>query len=110
MTKRKNDGDNRSPHTLSDIVTADGTRIKDGIFEGILDDRKLKYRWPCQQPWRPVYITIMEKIANYVCIHSSILTKKIKAFLETNRSQDLLFLDLISWWTLGDLNLSKTST
>ena len=27
-------------HTLSDIVTADGTHIKDGIFEGILDDRK----------------------------------------------------------------------
>ena len=31
-------------HTLSDIVTVDGTRIKEGIFEGILEDRKSKYR------------------------------------------------------------------
>ena len=31
-------------HTLSDIVTVDGTRIKEGNFEGILEDRKSKYR------------------------------------------------------------------
>ena len=30
-------------HTLSDIVTVDGTRIKEGIFEGILEDRKSNY-------------------------------------------------------------------
>ena len=33
----------------------------------------------------------MEKLANYVCIHTSILIKKLGAFVETERSQEFLF-------------------
>ena len=31
-------------HTLSDIVTVDGNRIKDRIFKGVLEDRNSNYR------------------------------------------------------------------
>ena len=48
-------------HTLSDIVTVDGTRIKEGLFEEILEDRKSNYRWPRPQPWRQAYRRVMEK-------------------------------------------------
>ena len=70
-------------HTLSDIVTVDGTRIKEGIFEGILEDRKSKYRWPMPQPWRQVCGRVMEELANYVCIRTSILINKLGAFVVT---------------------------
>ena len=42
-------------HTLGDIVTVDGIRIKEGIFEGILEYRKSNYQWPHPQPWRKAY-------------------------------------------------------
>jgi hypothetical protein len=78
-------------HTLSDIVTVDGTRIKEGIFEGILEDRKSRYRWPMPQPWQQAYRRVMEKLANYICIRTSILIKKLGAFVDTERSQEFLF-------------------
>ena len=78
-------------HTLSDIVTVDGTRIKEGIFEGILEDRKSNYRWPRPQPWKKEYGQVMEKLANYVCIRTSILTTKLGAFVVTEKSQEFLF-------------------
>ena len=78
-------------HTLSDIVTVDGTRIKEGIFEGILEDRKSKYQWPRPQPWRNTYRRVLDKLANYICIRTSILIKKLGAFLDTEKSQDFLF-------------------
>ena len=78
-------------HTLSDIVTADGTRIKEGIFEGLLTDRRSNYRWPRPQPWHKSYGAILGKLANYVCIRSSILIKKLGSFVETARSQKFLY-------------------
>ena len=32
-------------HTVSDITTLDGIKIKKGVVEGILDDRTSCYRW-----------------------------------------------------------------
>ena len=84
--------------TLSDIITVDGTRIKQGNFEGILEDRKLKYRWPRPQPWRQAYRRVMEKLANYICIRTSILIKKLGAFVDTERSQEFLF----QWESISD--------
>ena len=78
-------------HTLSDIITVDGTRIKEGIFEGILEDRKSKYWWLRPQPWRHMYRRVLEKLVNYICIHTSILIKKLGAFIDTEKSQDFLF-------------------
>ena len=85
-------------HTLSDIVTVDRTRIKEGIFKGTLEDRKSKYRWPRPQPWRHTYRRALEKLANYICICSSILIKKLGAFIDTERSHDFLF----KWETTSD--------
>ena len=33
-------------HTISDIKTLDGIKMKKGVVEGILDDRTSCYRWP----------------------------------------------------------------
>ena len=70
-------------HTLSDIVTVYGTRIKEGIFEGILEDKNSKYRWPRPQPWRQAYQQVLEKLVNYICIRTSILIKKLGALFDT---------------------------
>ena len=40
----------------------------------------------------------MEKLANYICIRSSILIKKLGAFIDTEKSQDFLF----KWATTSD--------
>ena len=37
-----------------------GDRIKERIFEKILEDRKLNYRWSRPQPWRQAYGRVME--------------------------------------------------
>ena len=78
-------------HTFSNIVTVDGIRIKEGIFKGMLEDRKLNYQWPHPQPWQKVYGRVMKQMANFVCIRTSILTKKLGAFIDTDRSQEFLF-------------------
>ena len=78
-------------HTRSGIVMVDRARTKEGTFEGILEDRKSNYRWPHPQPWRKAYGRELEKLANYVCICTSILTKKLGAFVVTEKSQEFLF-------------------
>ena len=65
----------------------DGNFIKEEIFEGILEYRKFNYRWPQPQPWQKAYGNILEKLAKFVCIRSSILTKKLEAFLDIAKSQ-----------------------
>jgi hypothetical protein len=83
-------------------------RIKEGIFEGILEDRKSNYRWPRPQPWQQAYGRVMEKLTNYVCIHTSILTKKLGAFVVTEKSQEFLFQWESSCDRLIDFRASET--
>ena len=47
-------------HSVSDITTLDGTQIKPGIADGILEDRTSLYRFPRPLPWRGAYSRIMQ--------------------------------------------------
>ena len=52
-------------HTLRGIVTEDGTLIKEGIFEGVLNDRKSNYR--CQEhlyATHIMYIIMLQECAS----------------------------------------------
>ena len=60
-------------------------------FRGHLGGQKVELSMAMPTTMTKAYGRVIEKLTNYVCICASILTKKLGAFVATEKSQDFLF-------------------
>jgi hypothetical protein len=79
-------------HTVSNITTLDGTQIKPGIADGILEDRTSFYRFPRPLPWSGAFSRIMQKNIHRLTVSTKRLIVKLEEFdLTVHKSQKYLF-------------------
>ena len=57
-------------HTISDIMTLDGIKIKKGVVEVIINDRTSCYRWPRPMEWDANHSGVMKSITNRITMAS----------------------------------------
>ena len=80
-------------HTVSDITTLDGKKIKPGIFDGTLADRTSRCRFPRPLPWTDTHSYIMQKFIHHLMVGTKRLIIRLGEFDPTVQpSQKYLFL------------------
>ena len=79
-------------HTVSDITTLDGKRIKPGIVDGTLEDRTSRYHFPRPLPWADAHSRIMQKLIHRLTVGTKRLITRLGEFDPTVQpSQKYLF-------------------
>jgi hypothetical protein len=79
-------------HTVSDITTLDGKRIKPGIFDGTLEDRTSRYCFPRPLPWTDSHSRIMQKLIHRLTVGTKRLITRLGEFdTAVQPSQKYLF-------------------
>ena len=77
-------------HTVSDIVTFDGNRIKQEILTGSAADINSMYNWPRNLPWGSEHKQIMEYLIKYLAISTKKLVTRLGDFTTDAFSQSYL--------------------
>ena len=79
-------------HTISDITTLDGIKIKKGVVEVITDDLTSCHRWPRPMEWDSNQSRVMKSITNRITIASEWLHIHLRDFnTDVQHSQKYTF-------------------